>query len=304
MSPPFPGQRRAPARGRRAFAATLWGHAWVTALEDSTLYSWRLSRGRTYARQGMVGAVTIAPGQVKAAVQGSRPLPYRSDVPPARPHRRPVEHPPRHHRGPGRASRRTRRRRPRSRRTPAPPAHRTRPRMLLPRLGLPLQTRRRPLLRHRLHHRRRPLRRIRPTRPRTGGRPRQVARPAHGGPGDLHPTCPSRPPGRRRLRSLGRPGRQPCTATRTSPPHRRTARRPTTRHRSVHCAPRTPHGGHRRTRRPAPHRRHHEPAPVPAPGRGTNRRQQLRTGVDPPPHPQHRYHEALPRNRPGPLPAA
>lgn len=80
MSPSFPGQRRAPARGRRAFAATWWGQAWVTALEDSTLDSGRLSRGRTYARQGMVGGVTIAPGQVKAAVQGSRPRPYRSAV--------------------------------------------------------------------------------------------------------------------------------------------------------------------------------------------------------------------------------
>jgi uncharacterized Zn finger protein len=80
MSPSIPGPRRAPARGRRAFAATWWGQAWVTALEDSTLDSGRLSRGRTYARQGMVGAVTIAPGQVKAAVQGSRPRPYRSAV--------------------------------------------------------------------------------------------------------------------------------------------------------------------------------------------------------------------------------
>ncbi|WP_405541212.1 hypothetical protein OG478_01370 [Streptomyces phaeochromogenes] len=80
MSPAVPGPRRAPGRGRRAFAATWWGQAWVTALEDSTLDSGRLSRGRTYARQGMVGAVTIAPGQVKAAVQGSRPRPYRSAV--------------------------------------------------------------------------------------------------------------------------------------------------------------------------------------------------------------------------------
>ncbi|GAB2831142.1 hypothetical protein GCM10027073_69400 [Streptomyces chlorus] len=80
MSPSLPGQRRAPARGRRAFAATWWGQAWVTALEDSTLDAGRLSRGRTYARKGMVGPVTIAPGQVKAAVQGSQPRPYRSSV--------------------------------------------------------------------------------------------------------------------------------------------------------------------------------------------------------------------------------
>ncbi|MEU3086167.1 SWIM zinc finger family protein [Streptomyces massasporeus] len=80
MSSSIPGPRRAPARGKRAFAATWWGQAWVTALEDSSLDSGRLSRGRTYARKGMVGAVVIAPGQVRAAVQGSRPRPYRSAV--------------------------------------------------------------------------------------------------------------------------------------------------------------------------------------------------------------------------------
>ncbi|MGW2855800.1 SWIM zinc finger family protein, partial [Streptomyces sp. NPDC001215] len=80
MSSSVPGPRRAPTRGRRAFAATWWGQAWVTALEDSTLDSGRLSRGRTYARQGMVGPVTIAPGLIKAAVQGSMPRPYRSAV--------------------------------------------------------------------------------------------------------------------------------------------------------------------------------------------------------------------------------
>ncbi|WP_405894825.1 SWIM zinc finger family protein [Streptomyces sp. NBC_00104] len=80
MSPAVPGPRRAPTRGRRAFAATWWGQAWVAALEDSTLDAGRLSRGRTYARKGMVGPVTVAPGKVSAAVQGSRPRPYRSSV--------------------------------------------------------------------------------------------------------------------------------------------------------------------------------------------------------------------------------
>ncbi|WP_283112631.1 SWIM zinc finger family protein [Streptomyces halobius] len=80
MSPSLPGPRRAPARRKRAFAATWWGQAWVTALEDSTLDAGRLSRGRTYARKGMVGPATVTPGQVKAAVQGSRPRPYRSSV--------------------------------------------------------------------------------------------------------------------------------------------------------------------------------------------------------------------------------
>ncbi|QDO38033.1 hypothetical protein FNV62_07650 [Streptomyces sp. RLB3-17] len=80
MSPSLPGQRRAPARGRHAFAATWWGQAWVTALEDSTLDAGRLSRGRTYARKGMVGPTTVAPGHIKASVQGSQPRPYRSSV--------------------------------------------------------------------------------------------------------------------------------------------------------------------------------------------------------------------------------
>ncbi|WP_434592061.1 SWIM zinc finger family protein [Streptomyces sp. A5-4] len=80
MSSSLPGPRRAPALGKRAFATTWWGQAWVTALEDSTLDAGRLARGRTYARKGMVGPITVAPGQVKAAVQGSRPRPYRSSV--------------------------------------------------------------------------------------------------------------------------------------------------------------------------------------------------------------------------------
>ncbi|MFI6860236.1 SWIM zinc finger family protein [Streptomyces sp. NPDC050421] len=80
MSPSLPGPRRAPARGKRAFAATWWGQAWVTSLEDSTLDAGRLSRGRTYARKGMVGSINVAPGRIKAAVQGSEPRPYRSAV--------------------------------------------------------------------------------------------------------------------------------------------------------------------------------------------------------------------------------
>lgn len=72
--------RRAPTRGARAFAATWWGRAWVAALEDSALDPGRLTRGRTYARQGRVGRVVVAPGRVGAPVRGSRPAPYRSAV--------------------------------------------------------------------------------------------------------------------------------------------------------------------------------------------------------------------------------
>ncbi|GAA2243021.1 hypothetical protein GCM10010145_06820 [Streptomyces ruber] len=72
--------RKAPRSGTRAFAATWWGRAWVDALEGSTLDAGRLSRGRTYARKGMVGPVTAAPGALRAKVEGSAPRPYDSTV--------------------------------------------------------------------------------------------------------------------------------------------------------------------------------------------------------------------------------
>ncbi|MGW3656288.1 SWIM zinc finger family protein [Streptomyces sp. NPDC005151] len=70
-----------PAKGSRApFAASWWGREWLRALEESSLDSGRLSRGRTYARGGAVGPVTVAPGSAAAPVQGSRRTPYRSTV--------------------------------------------------------------------------------------------------------------------------------------------------------------------------------------------------------------------------------
>lgn len=70
-----------PAKGSRApFAASWWGRAWLQALEESSLDSGRLQRGRTYARRGAVGQVTIVPGSATAPVQGSRRTPYRSSV--------------------------------------------------------------------------------------------------------------------------------------------------------------------------------------------------------------------------------
>jgi uncharacterized Zn finger protein len=68
-------------RGRRGFGRTWWGDAWVTALEGrARLDPNRLPRGRTYARRGTVGELTIAPGEVRAAVQGSRARPYQVRV--------------------------------------------------------------------------------------------------------------------------------------------------------------------------------------------------------------------------------
>ncbi|MEU8791446.1 SWIM zinc finger family protein [Streptomyces sp. NPDC048643] len=63
-----------------AFAETWWGNAWVTALEEGALDAGRLARGRTYAGQGHVDAITVTPGLVLAYVHGSRPRPYRVQI--------------------------------------------------------------------------------------------------------------------------------------------------------------------------------------------------------------------------------
>ncbi|MFJ5995191.1 SWIM zinc finger family protein [Streptomyces sp. NPDC092370] len=72
--PPFP-----PRAGER-FAESWWGNAWVSALEQGALDVKRLARGRGYAGQGHVDAITVTPGLVLAYVQGSRPRPYRVQV--------------------------------------------------------------------------------------------------------------------------------------------------------------------------------------------------------------------------------
>jgi uncharacterized Zn finger protein len=62
---------------RRAFGGTWWGRAWIDALEQrARLDPNRLPRGRTYARHGRVGTLSVEPGSVKAAVYGSRVTPY------------------------------------------------------------------------------------------------------------------------------------------------------------------------------------------------------------------------------------
>ncbi|MEV6113014.1 SWIM zinc finger family protein [Streptomyces sp. NPDC052109] len=66
--------------GDVAFAATWWGNAWTGALEQGALDPKRLARGRGYADQGHVDAITVTPGLVLAYVRGSRPRPYRVQV--------------------------------------------------------------------------------------------------------------------------------------------------------------------------------------------------------------------------------
>lgn len=65
-------------RSRQPFATSWWGQAWIEALEQrARLDPNRLPRGRTYARQARVGALTVEPGEVRAPVLGSRASAYR-----------------------------------------------------------------------------------------------------------------------------------------------------------------------------------------------------------------------------------
>jgi uncharacterized Zn finger protein len=64
---------------RGAIGESWWSQRFLAVLESLALGS-RLSRGRSYARRGQVLALTIAPGQVTATVQGSRVDPYSVTV--------------------------------------------------------------------------------------------------------------------------------------------------------------------------------------------------------------------------------
>jgi uncharacterized Zn finger protein len=64
---------------RGAIGDTWWSKRWVRVLESFSLGT-RLTRGRSYARQGQVISITIEPGLVKAKVQGSMPRPYNVKI--------------------------------------------------------------------------------------------------------------------------------------------------------------------------------------------------------------------------------
>ena len=55
----------------REIARSFWGKAWCDNLEHYSDYANRLPRGRTYARNGSVLDLQVAPGEVKALVSGS-----------------------------------------------------------------------------------------------------------------------------------------------------------------------------------------------------------------------------------------
>jgi uncharacterized Zn finger protein len=67
-------------RTSRRFARTWWGHAWIRALEDTSLDQALLTRGRAYARAGRVGPITVSPGRIAALVQDDHDTPYQAVV--------------------------------------------------------------------------------------------------------------------------------------------------------------------------------------------------------------------------------
>jgi uncharacterized Zn finger protein len=66
-------------RGRGAIGESWWSRRFLDVLESFAMGN-RLTRGRTYARKGQVIALDVAPGEVRATVQGSRVKPYRVTI--------------------------------------------------------------------------------------------------------------------------------------------------------------------------------------------------------------------------------
>jgi uncharacterized Zn finger protein len=64
---------------RGGIGETWWSKRWVGVLESFSMGT-RLTRGRSYARQGQVISIDVEPGMVKAKVQGSQPRPYNVKI--------------------------------------------------------------------------------------------------------------------------------------------------------------------------------------------------------------------------------
>lgn len=60
----------------RAIASSWWGVHWNENLERYADFAYRLDRGRSYVRNGMVLDLGITAGKITAMVAGSRPKPY------------------------------------------------------------------------------------------------------------------------------------------------------------------------------------------------------------------------------------
>jgi uncharacterized Zn finger protein len=61
------------------FGQSWWARRWIEVLESFDIGA-RLSRGRSYARQGQVLSIDVNEGVVEAEVQGSQPIPYQVNV--------------------------------------------------------------------------------------------------------------------------------------------------------------------------------------------------------------------------------
>jgi uncharacterized Zn finger protein len=80
----YPGPREArggiKAQTRRgAFGRSWWARRWIEVVEGFHVGA-RLSRGRSYARQGQVLSVEVDRGAIRARVQGSRVRPYEVTI--------------------------------------------------------------------------------------------------------------------------------------------------------------------------------------------------------------------------------
>src|SRR5438132_13668895 len=64
---------------RGGIGETWWSKRWVGVLESFSMGA-RLTRGRSYARQGQVISIDVEPGMVEAKVQGSQPKPYKVEI--------------------------------------------------------------------------------------------------------------------------------------------------------------------------------------------------------------------------------
>lgn len=64
---------------RGAIGSTWWSKRWIGVLESFSMGT-RLTRGRSYARQGQVISIDVQPGIVTAKVQGSQPKPYNIKI--------------------------------------------------------------------------------------------------------------------------------------------------------------------------------------------------------------------------------
>lgn len=64
---------------RGAIGSTWWSKRWISVLESFSMGT-RLTRGRSYARQGQVVSIDVQPGIVTAKVQGSQRKPYNIKI--------------------------------------------------------------------------------------------------------------------------------------------------------------------------------------------------------------------------------